>query len=166
MEIIQKQKLEQDLQQELDQKVEQDLDIEQEKTCFDIEELLRHEILEFNDYRRDHPDELINLSERSLSGLYLGSANFRNCNLSGSNLNETKGDQVDFSKADLRDTRFRKANYRFICLYGAKIKEWQIPMLLQALGVEIEVEVEIKDDRDLSITIRHSKKIKIETESD
>tara|TARA_R110002020_G_scaffold451620_1_gene665777 strand:+ start:392 stop:856 length:465 start_codon:yes stop_codon:yes gene_type:complete len=154
MEIIQKQKIE----QELDQAIEQD--IEQEHPIFCIEELLRHEILEFNDYRRENPTHHIDLSELNLSGLYIGSANLQNVNLSGSNLSETKGDMIDFSQADLRDTRFWDTNYRFINLRQAKIKQWQIPMLLQALGVEIE------DDRDLSITIRHSKKIKIKTESD
>jgi len=148
MEIIQAQELEQ----------EQQLDVEQENTYFDIEELLRHEILEFNDYRRENPASPIDLSERNLSGIYIGSANLRNANLSGSNLNETKGDMIDFSNSDLRDARFYDTNYRFVNLYGAKIKEWQVPMLLQALGVEIE------DDRDLSITIKHSKQIKIKTE--
>lgn len=156
MEIIQKQKLE----QELDQKVEQDLDIEQENTCFDIEELLRHEILEFNDYRRENPTHHIDLSELNLRGLYIGSANLQSVNLSGSNLSETKGDMIDFSQADLRDTRFWDTNYRFINLRQAKIKQWQIPMILQALGVEIE------DDRDLSITIKHSKKINIKTQTE
>ena len=148
MEIIQAQELEQ----------EQQLDLEQENTYFDIEELLRHEILEFNDYRRENPASPIDLSERNLSGIYIGSANLRNANLSGSNLNETKGDMIDFSNSDLRDARFYDTNYRFVNLYGAKIKEWQVPMLLQALGVQIE------DDRDLSITIKHSKQIKIKTE--
>jgi len=148
MEIIQAQELEQ----------EQQLDVEQENTYFDIEELLRHEILEFNDYRRENPASPIDLSERNLSGIYIGSANLRNANLSGSNLNETKGDMIDFSNSDLRDARFYDTNYRFVNLYGAKIKEWQVPMLLQALGVQIE------DDRDLSITIKHSKQIKIKTE--
>ena len=148
MEIIQAQELEQ----------EQQLDVEQENTYFDIEELLRHEILEFNDYRRENPASPIDLSERNLSGIYIGSANLRNANLSGSNLSKTKGDMIDFSNSDLRDARFYDTNYRFVNLYGAKIKEWQVPMLLQALGVEIE------DDRDLSITIKHSKQIKIKTE--
>ena len=148
MEIIQAQELEQ----------EQQLDFEQENTYFDIEELLRHEILEFNDYRRENPASPIDLSERNLSGIYIGSANLRNANLSGSNLSKTKGDMIDFSNSDLRDARFYDTNYRFVNLYGAKIKEWQVPMLLQALGVEIE------DDRDLSITIKHSKQIKIKTE--
>jgi len=148
MEIIQAQELEQ----------EQQLDLEQENTYFDIEELLRHEILEFNDYRRENPASPIDLSERNLSGIYIGSANLRNANLSGSNLSKTKGDMIDFSNSDLRDARFYDTNYRFVNLYGAKIKEWQVPMLLQALGVEIE------DDRDLSITIKHSKQIKIKTE--
>ena len=154
MEIIQKQKLQQELEQEQDQ----ELDIKQENTYFDIEELLRHEILEFNDYRRENPASPIDLSERNLSGIYIGSVNLRNANLSGSNLNETKGDMIDFSNSDLRDARFWGTNYRFINLHGAKIKEWQVPMLLQALGVQIE------DDRDLSITIKHSKQIKIKTE--
>ena len=148
MEIIQAQELEQ----------EQQLDLEQENTYFDIEELLRHEILEFNDYRRENPASPIDLSERNLSGIYIGSANLRNANLSGSNLSKTKGDMIDFSNSDLRDARFYDTNYRFVNLYGAKIKEWQVPMLLQALGVQIE------DDRDLSITIKHSKQIKIKTE--
>lgn len=148
MEIIQAQELEQ----------EQQLDLEQENTYFDIEELLRHEILEFNDYRRENPASPIDLSERNLSGIYIGSANLRNANLSGSNLSKTKGDMIDFSNSDLRDARFYDTNYRFVNLYGAKIKEWQVPMLLQALGVQIE------DDRDLSITIKHSPKIKIKTE--
>lgn len=148
MEIIQAQELEQ----------EQQLDLEQENTYFDIEELLRHEILEFNDYRRENPASPIDLSERNLSGIYIGSANLRNANLSGSNLSKTKGDMIDFSNSDLRDARFYDTNYRFVNLFGAKIKEWQVPMLLQALGVQIE------DDRDLSITIKHSKQIKIKTE--
>ena len=65
---------------------------------------------------------------------------------------------IDFSNSDLRDARFWDTNYRFINLHGAKIKQWQVPMLLQALGVQIE------DDRDLSITIKHSPKIKIKIE--
>tara|TARA_R100000808_G_scaffold8880_1_gene24819 strand:- start:27679 stop:28191 length:513 start_codon:yes stop_codon:yes gene_type:complete len=144
--------------QELEQEQNQKLDIEQENTYFDIEELLRHEILEFNDYRRENPTASIDLCERNLSGIYIGSANLRNANLNGSNLSKTKGDMIDFSNSDLRDARFWNTNYRFINLHGAKIKQWQVPMLLQALGVQIE------DDRDLSITIKHSKQIKIKTE--
>lgn len=150
MEIIQKQELDQDL------SIEED--IKQEQIYFDIEELLRHDILEFNDYRQENPSAPIDLSEKNLKGTYIGSANFRNADLSGSNLSESKGDMIDFSNADLRDARFWNTNYRFINLHNAKIKQWQIPMLLQSLGVQIE------DDRDLSITIKHSKQIKIKTE--
>ena len=158
METINRQELDQRIEQDIEQELHQDIE-QKNVTAFDIEELLRHEILEFNDYRRENPASPIDLSEKNLSGVYIGSANLRNANLSGSNLSESKGDMIDFSKADLRDTRFWDTNYRFINLHGAKIKQWQIPMLLQALGVEIE------DDRDnISITIKHPKKINIETE--
>lgn len=93
--------------------------------------ILRQSIKRWNGWRRDYPDQEIdlssaNLSEANLSGADLSEADLNHANLSKANLSYTNLSracliEADLSKADLRGADLSNANLRQAILVKAKL---------------------------------------------
>src|SRR5204863_434361 len=72
--------------------------------------LLQESILDWNEWRENHPEILPDLNEADLSGANLIRANLSRANLSEANLSEANFSEANFSRANFSRANFSGAN--------------------------------------------------------
>ena len=86
-------------------------------------ELLKSDVVAFNEFRRNNPETEINLSYANLSHANLSHANLRGANLRGANLSGADLRDANLSYANLRDANLSYANLRGANLRGADLHD-------------------------------------------
>ena len=91
-------------------------------------DMLKQSVKTWNQWRKEHPDVLLDLSGADLSGADLSGANLNGANLSGAffnnaDLSSTNLPRADLSNADLNKANLRRANLWGVDLSGAKLSE-------------------------------------------